>query len=102
MPYINDQNDGRKEAWDDFYNLGEIEDPGSLNYLITEVITTYLTYHSWSYATMNDIVGALECAKMEFNRRIMVPYEDYKWGVNGDVYPTAPPIEENKDDTFTE
>ena len=97
MPYIT----GTAEVWDKFYDLGAIDYAGDLNYLITEVLSTYLLSNGWNYSTMNDIVGALECAKMEFNRRIMVPYEDYKLGVNGDVYPTAPPIEENKDDTLT-
>ena len=97
MPYVKDT----KRVWEEFYNLAYIHDSGELNHLITEVVTCYLTCHGWSYATMNNIVGALESAKMEFNRRIMVPYEDYKCEVNGDVYPTVPPIEENKDDTHT-
>jgi hypothetical protein len=94
MPYINDENDNRWRTWEKFYELDKIESPGDLNYLITDVLNTYLTYNGWSYTTMNDVIGALECAKMEFNRRIVVPYEDYKWAINGDVYPTAPPVEE--------
>lgn len=32
-------------------------------------------------------VGAIECAKMEFARRVIFPYEDRKISENGDVYP---------------
>ena len=39
------------------------------------------------YATMNEIVGALECAKHEFQRRVMNNYEDLKCKENGDVFP---------------
>jgi len=39
-----------------------------------------------SYQTINDIIGALEGAKMEFYRRVVVPYEDKKIKDNGDVY----------------
>ena len=39
-----------------------------------------------SYATINDIIGALEGAKMEFYRRVVAPYEDEKIKENGDVY----------------
>ena len=40
-----------------------------------------------SYATCNDIVGALDNCKDEFRRRIQHPYEDKKLRENGDVYP---------------
>jgi hypothetical protein len=39
-----------------------------------------------SYQTINDIVGALEGAKLEFYRRVAVPYEDKKIIENGDVF----------------
>ena len=42
--------------------------------------------HGKSYSVMNEIVGALECAKLEMYRRIYAPYEDEKIEANGDVY----------------
>ena len=60
--------------------------PGELNYLITDTIKTYLKTNELSYKTINDIVGALEGAKMEFYRRVAVPYENQKCHDNGDVY----------------
>jgi hypothetical protein len=32
------------------------------------------------------LVGVLECAKQELYRRILIPYEDAKIELNGDVY----------------
>jgi hypothetical protein len=60
--------------------------PGELNYAITRMIYTYMLRKGKSYTTMNEIVGALECAKHEFERRIMDPYENQKRYENGDVY----------------
>lgn len=34
----------------------------------------------------SEIIGALECCKLELYRRIAAPYEDIKIGENGDVY----------------
>lgn len=34
-----------------------------------------------------EIGGAIECAKLEFYRRVAAPYEDKKIAENGDVYP---------------
>jgi hypothetical protein len=59
--------------------------PGSLNYQFTKLIADYWR-HNPSYRTINDIVGALEGAKLEFYRRIAVPYENAKLAENGDVY----------------
>jgi hypothetical protein len=34
---------------------------------------------------MNDVLGALHAAGLEFNRRIVAPYEDTKIEQNGDI-----------------
>lgn len=84
MPYINQE---RR------FNLteGGIEpvNSGELNYLITTLCDKYLNEKGVSYSNMNDIVGALECAKLEFYRRIAEPYEDVKRLQNGEVYTIA-------------
>lgn len=59
---------------------------GELNYKLTKTIIDYLLLQGLSYKTINDINGALEGCKMEFYRRIVVPYEDKKIKENGDVY----------------
>jgi hypothetical protein len=80
MPYIKD---GDRER---VLTTGIPMSPGELNYDFTMTIKDYLGHHGLSYKTINDIIGALEGAKMEFYRRVAVPYEDQKMATNGDVY----------------
>lgn len=58
--------------------------PGQLNYAISRIINSYWL-HGESYTTANDIVGALENAKDEFQRRHLHPYENRKMEENGDL-----------------
>lgn len=58
---------------------------GELNFLFTIIARSYFATHP-NYQGINDIVGALEGAKLEFYRRVAVPYEDNKIKENGDVY----------------
>jgi hypothetical protein len=80
MPYV-------QKGVREFLNQGiPITNPGNLNYLITMLIKRYWEESSGNYVAINDIVGALEGAKLEFYRRIAAPYEDKKIVENGDVY----------------
>lgn len=58
---------------------------GELNYMFTIVALAYWRRNG-RYQAINDIVGALEGAKLEFYRRVAAPYEDAKIEENGDVY----------------
>jgi hypothetical protein len=69
-----------------FIAVHEIQTPGELNYAITEMCLNYAEEFDHRYATYNAIIGALECAKLEFYRRLTAPYEDEKIADNGDVY----------------
>jgi hypothetical protein len=40
------------------------------------------------YAHLNEVIGAIECAKLELYRRVAAPYEDLKISEAGDVYRT--------------
>ena len=64
------------------------EDPenvaGNLNYVITTVLKRLIATNK-RYKTMNDLVGALECCKLELYRRVVGPYEDIAIKRNGDV-----------------
>lgn len=82
MPYINSLK--RNYLIPDFNTLPA--DAGELNFIFTEIIKQYLKLNGKSYQSINDIVGALEGAKMEFYRRVAAPYEDLKIEENGDVY----------------
>ncbi len=59
---------------------------GELNYMWTMTIQMYLEKHGEKYQTYNDIIGAMECCKLELYRRRVALYEDKKIKENGDVY----------------
>jgi len=59
---------------------------GEVNYLVTKIVDSFLMMKGVSYASINEAVGALECAKLELYRRIASPYEDSKARINGEVY----------------
>lgn len=86
MPYIKQQE--RDELMNLLIKVVDLpaDNAGQLNYILTTVIISYLNKHGKKYQTMNDIVGALEGAKAEFQRRVVAPYEDEKIRQNGDVY----------------
>lgn len=62
------------------------ETAGELNFQITLAVDDFVLRKGLSYQTINDVVGALEGAKAEFQRRVVGPYEDTKISTNGDVY----------------
>ena len=80
MPYI--KNENKK-----YLNVDDkvISTPGELNYLITKAIMNFLPA-DYNYSDLNAAMGALESAKQEFYRRVVVPYEENKKEENGDVY----------------
>lgn len=107
MPYIKPEHREKYEAklqalvdevveamrWETSYGL-----PGHMNYLITSLIMRSYNQTAsmemdaelskappMDYHDYNDIVGVLECAKMEVYRRFAVPYEDLKISTNGDI-----------------
>lgn len=86
MPYI-------KEADRDGLMPGPTPRParnaGELNYQFTCLIADYLEANGLNYQHCNDVVGALDGAKAEFQRRVVAPYEDKKIRENGDVYPPS-------------
>ena len=81
MPYI-PQSEKNKVDQD---NL--ITNAGQFNYALNQVISIYIEQNNFNYQTANDIIGAMECAKMEIYRRLVAPYEDKKILQNGDVKP---------------
>lgn len=59
---------------------------GDLNFVVSTFIANYIKEKGLKYATLNEMIGALECAKMELNRVVIGPYEDIKIAENGGVY----------------
>lgn len=86
MPYIpQDQRrilDPRIEALAQF-----MENPGVFNYAVTKLALALIeNLPEYNYVTLNAVIGALECAKLEMYRRRIAPYEMRKMHENGDVY----------------
>ena len=59
---------------------------GELNFAITRLLLGYLDARGLRYDSLNDCLGALEGAKLEFYRRVVVPYEETKRAQHGEVY----------------
>lgn len=68
-------------------SFGELDDEGNfagnLNYVITRLLG--ILYPNPNYQRFNDMVGALECCKLELYRKKIAPYEDIKERENGPV-----------------
>jgi hypothetical protein len=60
--------------------------PGNLNYIFTQLMIGYTDQNGLCYDTINEIIGAIESAKAEYQRRVVGLYEDTKIIENGDVY----------------
>jgi hypothetical protein len=89
MPYIDNKARQRLDKG------GQPETPGELNYVISRAVDDYLVRKGGlRYAHLNEVVGVLECAKLELYRRVAAPYEDEKIAEAGDVYrsPKTGPI----------
>lgn len=85
MPYI-----PQVRRWDILVAGGAPETAGELNFVISTEVRAFMLRAidagEFGYQTLNDIIGALEGAKLEFVRRVVNPYEDKKIAENGDLY----------------
>ena len=56
---------------------------GNLNYVISKLLSSL--YPAPNYQRFNDMVGALECCKLELYRKRIAPYEELKERENGPI-----------------
>jgi hypothetical protein len=91
MPYIKEED---RVKFDDAIEVlsEKIEVEGDLNYCISLLCHKILQKKGVNYQNVNNIMGALECAKLEFYRVVAAPYENVKMDVNGRI--------SNLDETF--
>lgn len=80
MPYI--PKDLRHFPLLDSYPLKSC---GELNYAITRLCHDYLHAKGLNYSNINEVIGVLECAKLELYRMIAAPYENEKKEQNGSI-----------------
>lgn len=59
---------------------------GELNFEIMTLVLDYINNNKLSYATLNSVIGTLECVKQELYRRLVGPYENGKIIEKGDLY----------------
>lgn len=101
MPYIRKENREQylsliKELGNSIAQRGHNEGyqtyAGDLNFAITSLLHHVYRQEGdlsqsrkLSYSDYNEMVGLLECAKLELYRRYAAPYEDIKIEENGDV-----------------
>jgi uncharacterized lipoprotein YajG len=91
MPYIKDElrkslDDSIKSLANDIHvEAANTQICGLLNYTITKLILEIYSDRKLSYSDWNEIIGSLECCKLELYRRKIGPYEDIKIMENGDV-----------------
>lgn len=78
--YLKDRDTEFNTLW-----IANIECAGDLNFAISIMIKDYINRKGLNYQHINDIIGALEGAKAEFQRRVVAPYEDKKIIENGDL-----------------
>lgn len=84
MPYIKQED--RQKFEDSIVDLAsKAENAGQLNYCITKFLHLYIKKKGLSYATLNEVDGALDCCKAELSRTVTAPYEDLKRKENGPV-----------------
>lgn len=85
MPYIDQES--RKRLTAKSIDSNPVT-AGELNWTITQLLDDYVARMGGArYAVLNEVIGVLECAKLELYRRIVAPYEDTKITENGDAYP---------------
>lgn len=83
MPYI----EKKKRLKFTIINYLHVPDnPGELNYLFCKLAIGYVKKHGQRYQVFNDIIGALEGAKLEIHKRLIAGYEDKKRKKEGDVF----------------
>lgn len=80
MPYI-------EQAMREFlekHGISPGSTPGELAYVLYKTCLDYLPEDP-RYYNLNEVMGALECARQEFYRQQVAPYEDTKIEANGDI-----------------
>lgn len=67
-------------------DMERIESPGEIQYVIAEILNDYVARKGLRYQVLNDVMGALAGAQMEFYRKVVAPYESEKEEANGGIY----------------
>jgi len=88
MPYIkqNRRLELNKDNQLEMIGLG-CKNEGELNFVLTSICKGYLEQiGTKSYARYNQVIGAIECCKLELYRKQISFYEEQKEKENGSVW----------------
>jgi hypothetical protein len=86
MPYIaQDDRDDFTDFANDVANV-KPKTAGEIQYMIAVIVAEFMKNSDYRYQNMNDVMGALNGANLEFYRRYVAPYEDECIAKNGDVF----------------
>jgi len=66
------------------------KDALELNYIIGKMANDYFANRGLCGASIKEVLGALEGAKLEVYRRVIAPYEDKKVISNGETFTCIP------------
>jgi hypothetical protein len=93
MPYISQIK--RENLNNKMHNLTEYLESndvniGEMNFIISNILNIYIQKTKkqdiFNYTVCNNLIGVLECAKLELYRKVISKYEDDKILENGDLY----------------
>ena len=92
MPYIKENyrkqfEEGIQELKtkiDLIHDIDKASKDGLLNFIITKLLLE--VYPEENYHIYNEIIGMLECCKLEFYRKMAAPYEAVKERENGKIW----------------
>jgi hypothetical protein len=86
MPYVTKSD---REKYNDILrainNLKEIENKGSLEFLVFSLMVKYMKTREFRYSTLHDVVYAVQHSADEYRRRFLDKREDEARLTNGDI-----------------
>ena len=86
MPYIaQDDRDDFTDFANEVANV-DLKTAGEIQYMIAIIVAEFMKNSDYRYQDMNNVMGALSGANLEFYRRYVGPYEDECIAKNGDVF----------------
>jgi hypothetical protein len=63
----------------------KIDTKGDLCYAVYWLMKSFAEYQGISFDKASNALSAADCARFEFYRRVLAPYEDQKIQENGDI-----------------
>lgn len=94
MPYISQEDRKDFEYFRQVVKEVEPTTAGEVQYMIAIITAEFMKNSDYRYQDMNNVMGALNGANLEFYRRYVAPYEDECIAKNGDVK-----FDRNQDET---